>query len=74
MPAEFIPRSLMLTLLLLQKVIFHLEAFVAKFMRIYERYVLNPLSPLLRPTHFPLAISWAWSSRLVRSEYFADDR
>ena len=32
------------TLTALQKVIFHLEAFVAKFMRLYEGYVPNRLA------------------------------
>lgn len=36
---------------ILQKVIFHLEAFVAKFMRIYEGYVIpfHPLSMSAKP-------------------------
>lgn len=40
----------------IQKVIFHLEAFVAKFMRIYERFVCLDV-PLYKLQLFPLTLS-----------------
>lgn len=55
--------ALVLILLPMQKVIFHLEAFVAKFMRIYERS--DPSSQITNdwPTNYHLVTLWEWTSK-----------
>ena len=55
------------------KVIFHLEAFVAKFMKIYERYVADfTLSSNL--THIQAVMRWAWTSELEDHGVLAKER
>jgi hypothetical protein len=51
-----------LTYVPLQKVIFHLEAFVAKFMRIYERLVHSKRFIEYTSIDIIIAGPWAWTS------------
>lgn len=45
------------------KHIFHLEAFVAKYMRLYERYVkIGDINNLRMRLTLIAAIPWAWTS------------
>jgi hypothetical protein len=52
----------------IQKVIFHLEAFVAKFMRIYERSVHSKSSITHTSTNITVAGLWAWTSSNLQIE------
>ena len=52
----------------IQKVIFHLEAFVAKFMRIYERSVHSKSSITHASTNISIAGLWAWTSSNLQVE------
>ena len=52
----------------IQKVIFHLEAFVAKFMRIYERSVHSKSSITHTSTNINVAGLWAWTSSNLQIE------